>query len=209
MFNLFLAIFGLPAVMGGLYIGLSEHKEFEKDLETKREQTISNRSLWESSVTNAALERELTYQMNMTPAAFWEKYKNELCSTSSLIWGNYASTHGSELMDTSDVLRILMANRGKLTIKDAKNGVFVDYYGNIEKQNREAWNKAALVTWMDGKLKAHGVNEQLLARATTDIYIVRDKHVCDDNFGGVYLWYPMVSVEERNMIKEWRSRYNK
>ena len=56
---------------------------------------------------------------------------------------------------------------------------------------------------MNKQLMMHGIHEQLLARACSDYYIVRDEHVCNDRFGGVYMWYPMVPVPERVLIKEW------
>ncbi len=203
MFDLFLAALGLPAISFKFASESGKSNAAKKKMEADRLQTTSDRASWKKRVLDLDLEKSLRTEIQYNCEAFFEEYGDELTKSANKIWGNYALSHGTTEMSQIDALRILMANRGKLLKEDADFGIYVDEYKKTDLYLQEIQNKAKLVIWINEQLIKHGVREKLLARACSDYYIVRNEHICNDRFGGVYMWYPMVPVPERILIKEW------
>lgn len=202
MYLVFLAIIGIPVIFVMLAIESGKKEAAVKKSNDMQQQTVVNMRNWIAATTDDNLEGNFRREFSEDANAAFEKHYDELMNACTEIWGNYVETHGTDIMDFSDGIRILMANRGKLTKEDAERGVSVDEYSNPEDSSREIINKAKLVCWMDRKLKDHGVNEQLLAIAFPGYFIVRDEHLCNDHYAGTYLWKPMVHVAEWHSIKE-------
>ena len=203
MFDLFLAALGLPAISFKFASESGKSNAAKRKREIDRRQTINNRVSWKKKVLDLYLENSFKAEIQHNKKAFFEKYSKELTKSANEIWGNYALSHGTTEILQIDALRILMANRGKLLKEDADFGIYVDEYKKTDLYLQEIQNKAQLVIWINKQLMRHGIHEQLLARACSDYYIVRNENICNGRFGGVYMWYPMVPVPERILIKEW------
>lgn len=150
------------------YIGkyLSERsasKEFDRKMDLKQSRLDS----WISRVTDSELEQEINEfiqdSSNEKYAAFRKELRNtwHMYSDEQYPGGNCMSyTDDTEYLIPlrQDAKRILMANRGKLPDGDASFGFTSPFYSK-ESRMRDV----RFIIGMDKQLRAHGINEPLIA----------------------------------------------
>ena len=195
-----LAIFiGIPFLIVTMLDDSISKKRDIKRSQDNMSQWQLNQSNWERKVVDVQLEDELIEMLTFQYEAFIEKYWNEIESTAEEIWGDYYKQDTS-MLTGDNIIRVLMANRGKLTRSDAGSGIHAneDSWKNGNDQRRDIRYTTKLVFWIDKKLKEHGVNEQLLSQGGLDHYIVRGDH---EFFW--YTWKPIIMPIEWSRIKEY------
>ena len=208
MIDLFISLLGIPYYLFKYLSEYHKNARSERRIAEKEQKTRYERALWEQSVIDKALEerirREVSSPMELA------KYRSEIIRSTK----DMGISYGENIFDVCStgwlknfasnemIVRILMANRGKLTEKDAQLGISVEHKKNGESQAFEIREKGKLVWWINKQLREHGINEDLLAVACGTIYPVRDENVCNGHFAGVYKWMPMIHVADRISIKD-------
>lgn len=200
MFSLFYTLFVVPAIIAECGAEAGKEKAFQRMDAEVCARTDANASAWRRAVIDPELEKEVMTALHEGGDSL-DGYWSEIITTADEVWGSYVETHGTTSITDLDAARLLMANRGKLLARDAKNGVSpVDYgHRNAGRKRMETHNTPILARWMNKKLRQHGVNEQLLTDAPgANCYYIIDDCVTncgiDECEGYRFVWKPMVDV---------------
>ncbi len=200
MFSLFYTLLAAPVMVAKCGAEAGKEEAFRKMDAEVCAKTDASMNAWIRSVTEPELENEIMSAIR-NGGGDLDKYWDEIVATTKEVWGDYVATHGATSIADLDAARILMANRGKLLARDAKNGISpVDYgHRNAERRRMEAHNTAILARWMNKKLRQHGIDEQLLTDApgVRHYYIIDDRVIhcgVDECEGYSFVWKPMVDA---------------
>lgn len=226
MFEFFLALFG-----GAYYAhkGLQHHHE--KVVRKTNAENITNKvhdrsnamDIWEATVTDRQLEEEVEYKV--FDRSRYEEVMSEVRSVypelgegSSvalqnlafhtdmvpLIYGKRTKNQSEQIVraDRLFAMRVLMANRGKLLVRDT-HGINQSLWSeDIPAIQRRKWHmdEVEFIKWIDKKLKQHGINYKLYTYMWT--YPKNKAHIITDDdwirqswnyVSMAYVWEPFIT----------------
>lgn len=198
VFDLYILIFGFPILIGWLitdYLrGISADRKIMGDLDRKKQL----RTDFESRCVDIKLERRLLEDLGENGG--YTRFSLELDNMSEkwirkqiLLFELHQDNYYYKRM----VLRVLLANRGKLFSADARLGIAVcvpkritKYYTKEQRADDLAgyWS---LVKWIDNKLKEAGIDEEILIGYGNTLYRPGNKFD-GSHFSGTYYWRPNI-----------------
>lgn len=185
MWSFFIALFG------GIYYG-SRYISDKRSHAVARQNTeyicrnhLEQQQSWKRKVIDMKLEIELDRLLRESTRSEVEKILLEIG------WHKQFSIFFER--DRENVLRLLMASKGKLLRKDAEIGVPSAVYGLPENydqahQNIESYE---LVKFIDERLRYHGVCEKMYIERT-GVYNPLNENSA--HIGGKYVWQPMLTL---------------
>lgn len=213
-------LYFLAALFGGAYWGTkysndkSAHERMQKEYQCALEERQANKQLWLSKVTNKELEDELEdkiYQresdvMAELIASWGDYYDCDMPKSISYYNGKgyrYVESPSSfKCVNSLNLLRILMANRGLLTSWDAELGIDIcEGFGNTAIQRRQSYSEMLrFVKAIDKKLREHGICERIY------VTYYPSSSVCfplgDTAVNGKVVWYPLACALALKIVDE-------
>ena len=155
-----LAIILAVVVFGKIALDNSEKKASDREFAQAMEKFSDENRNWIDKVVDKQLEEQL--EQDIYIGANREQFLEEVKQAYSDMGKD---TSNIFMPRKTELLRILLARRGKLRYVDAENGIenFVSILKPTPtegKRNYESQLKFAV--WMNGQLKAHGINEELV-----------------------------------------------
>lgn len=210
----------LAALFGGAYLGTKysndkiAHKMAQEEYQRSFEERQANKQLWLSKVTNDELENALEDKI----------YRREPDVMSELAssWGDYfdcdipkaisyyrgkghryiESPSSFQSVNSLNLLRMLMANRGFLTSLDAELGMDIcEGFGNTSVQKKQSYSEMIqFVKAIDTKLREHGVCERIYITyypTSSVCFPLRDTPV-----NGKVVWYPLAHALALKIVDE-------
>ncbi len=201
-------------VFGGIFLGKRqsdkrEHKHARNEYEQQRANDDDRLSDWLSVVTDRELEISLEdglynsdekliqevrdswhYYFGIEAPPFYSNDVDKYQSTNK--WA-YVSNH---MIDRVIALRILMANRGRLTENDAQFGI---KFSSTADTRRLEEDKHAINTRffnaVNSRLKAHGIDKEMYASADNGSTF----RLVEEIYSGVVYWRPMIRTASWNL----------
>ena len=156
-----------------------QDREHDKQLEANRTQREKRMNDWIRRVTDKRLEAELEEKIytGLTGKEIQTAFENAAK-------GLPDSDINELRYDKTMVLRLLMAEHGKLRNEDASWGIHVYAYGPTEiRRLEDAEMKRRVVYHIQNKLIKHGIDEKITRKST--IKGGNATYMCD------YIWEPM------------------
>ena len=205
MFDFFLAIIFIPYY---LFRYLLESRENDR-LRKEKMDDKARREAWQEKVLDADMEAR--FRELLGDRANHSQFEEELnAAIEEIPWilefvpyNGKAPTTVFKL-GTDISLLILMVNRGKLPLRVVSWGI--KGYSRFHKSNpyfREAARASYLATWLDKKLREHGIKEELVLDYDRDkIYRVTGEDMSDKIYGGVYTWMPTINTYRMKYITD-------
>lgn len=189
MFEIFVAMFG--GLYHGIRYGHDKRKASAASQETERvvNNHLNTVSSWKQRVVDTKMELELREMLQRS-------FKTEIAKTLRQLGWNDDFGFSTDT-DRENVLRILMASKGKLPRRDAELGIPSWHHGvpdTIEQvsRNRESFK---LIQFIDSLLRQNGINEQMYIHRYCDLY--NPLNYFSSHIGGNYVWAPMLCFHPR------------
>ena len=182
-----LAIILAVVVFGKIALDNSEKKASDREFAQAMEKFSDENRNWIDKVVDKQLEEQL--EQDIYIGANREQFLEEVKQAYSDMGKD---TSNIFMPRKTELLRILLARRGKLRYVDAENGIenFVSILKPTPtegKRNYESQLKFAV--WMNGQLKAHGINEELVLVGVDELcYKIEDSRWRM----GRYKWRPSI-----------------
>lgn len=201
-------------VFGGIFLGKRqsdkrEHKHARNEYEQQRSNDDDRLSNWLSIVTDRELEISLEdglyngdekliqevrdswhYYFGIEAPPF---YSNDVDKYQSAKKWAYVSNH---MIDRIIALRILMANRGRLTESDAQFGIKFSSAADTRKLEEDKHTiNTRFFNAVNSRLKEHGIDKEMYASADNGSTFKR----VEDVYGGTVCWWPMIRTASWNL----------
>lgn len=213
MIELFIALFGGLFFGGKILNEKSKTKKIEQNNQNATDIYLSRKNNFEERVLDRKLEADLEdmiYHMDdydmiwsEVSKAFnempWKKEDEKfIClhpEMVDIVFGKGTCTKKQKEQIVSnhrtEVLRIMMANRGKLTQKDVNKGIYTPGQCAPTVRLGEQWNteSANFVLWMNSKLKEHGIEEDIYLCINNEFFSINEE---TKTRSGKYVWFPEI-----------------
>jgi len=185
MFEIFVALFG-GIFYGNQYINDKKSRTMaSKQTEEVSKNHITSLNEWKSKVVDMQLEMELR---ELVRNAFISDVKKAL---TDIGWKGQVAIRLEH--DQENVVRLLMASRGKLIRKDAELGVPSGVYGlpDTYEQVRRNLESYDMVQFIDQWLIKNGIREKIYIERAGVYNPLNDNSA---HIGGRYVWQPMLPL---------------
>lgn len=185
MFEVFVALFG-GIFYSSRYINDKKSRvAASKQTEEVSKSHIDSMNSWKSKVVDMQLEMELR---GLVRNAFISDVKNALANIG---WKGKVAIRLER--DQEDVVRLLMASKGKLIRKDAELGVPSGVYGlpDTSEQVQRNLESYDMVQFIDQWLRKHGIHEKMYIERAGVYNPLNDNSA---HIGGRYVWQPMLRL---------------
>lgn len=185
MFEVFVALFG-GIFYGNQYINDKKSRTVaSKQTDEVSKSHIAALNSWKSKVVDMQLEMELR---ELVRNAFISDVKKALANIG---WKGKVAIRLER--DQEDVVRLLMASKGKLIRKDAELGVPSGVYGlpDTSEQVQRNLESYDMVQFIDQWLRKNGVHERMYIERAGVYNPLNDNSA---HIGGRYVWQPMLPL---------------
>lgn len=203
-------------ILGAVYFGnMSRDKKActasQQKYEAERADDKARLAHWLSIVTDENIEKDYEdalYRSDETAVQevrdSWHYYFGEdapkrfSTRISSDLSDNMWAYNGSEVIDRITALRILMANRGKLTKWDAAHGIKYESYAEtrILEDKKHAIN-VHFFNAINNRLQEHGIYEDMYDSSYSRVTV----KPFGTQYSGVLVWRPMIETSTWNLSK--------
>ena len=214
MFEFFIALFGGLFWGGKLSNEKSSAKKADQDHQHRMDTYFSRKNSFERKVLDRELEADLEDLIFDT--SNYDKVWAEVSKAfDEMPWkpddeqfificpeavdavfgkGTYTKKQKEQIAANyrKEALRIMMANRGKLTHNDVCVGFYSIGQGAPTTRMGEKWNaeSANFVLWINSKLKEHGVDENVyICTSHNEYWAINEK---TKTYSGKCVWFPEI-----------------
>lgn len=185
MFEVFVALFG-GIFYGSRYINDKKSCTVaSKYTEEVSQSHIASLNSWKSKVVDMQLETELRALVSNASISDVKKVLTDIG------WKGKVAIRLER--DQENVVRLLMASKGKLIRKDAELGVPSGVYGlpNTSEQIQRNLESYDMVQFVDQLLRKNGIHERMYIERTGVYNPLNDNSA---HIGGRYVWQPMLPL---------------
>lgn len=189
-------------VIGKEKIQTKKVRELSCDIQNKDSIRMSE---WLSKVTNKELEDSLDTALLLSDESLLKEVRDSWVYYFGIKAPEYYQREitkhgvhrfafsGNHVIDRTTALRILMANRGMLTVEDATHGI--RFCASSSDPITEKWEHRVSMRFLhaiNDRLKEHGINEEMYENRYNPA-LGHDEPL-EFYYCGVAKWYPMMSL---------------